>query len=439
MTEIRSERESKPGSEPKANPEPKSKSERMFRDPDYLKMFVSVGASQVGLQIAYFSISIIAVVVLDLSESQIGVLYAMDQIALVMFGLLVGVWVDRMRDKPIIVVSEILRAAVLLSVPVAWALDMLTIWHVFAAMFLLGLASVFFDVAQASFVPRLMDNGSLAGGNSRIQGIRSTSDTGGPLAAGPLVSLLTAPVAIVVAVVSFALSALAVARIKYREDEPERPEKPHIGAEIAQGVKFIFQDTILRNILLASTWCNLSIGAFQAMLMVFLIREADQSSTVAGFVLAGSGVGGILGAMLVGRISKKAGVGPTALVALAISGPGMAIVAASGPGWGAAVAFLGQVVFVAAVVVFNVNVISYRQAVTPDDMQGRVGATQRVICWAAMAAGSILGGLGGELFNARAVLLIASVMLCLGFLPLLRTPFRTLREIPKEHELGAQA
>jgi predicted MFS family arabinose efflux permease len=412
--------------------QPDLKPKSMFRNPDYLKLFTSVGASQVGLQVAYFSLSIIAVVVLELSESQIGLLYAMDQIALVLFGLLVGVWVDRLRDKPIIVVSETLRAAVMLSVPVAWAFDVLTIWHVYAAMFLLGLASVFFDVGQASFVPQLIDNKSLTKGNSRIQGIRSASDTGGPLAAGPLVSLLTAPVAIVVAVVSFAVSALSVAQIKFREEEPARPEKPHVGAEIVQGVKFIFHDMILRNILLASAWCNLSIGAFQAMLMVFLIREADQTSEVAGFVLAGSGVGGILGAMLVGRISAKAGVGPTALVALALSGPGMAIVAASGPGWGAAVAFVGQVAFVAAVVVFNVNVISYRQAVTPDDMQGRVAATQRVFCWGAMAVGSILGGFTGDLLSARAVLLIASVMLCLGFLPLLRTPFRNLREIPEE-------
>ncbi|MCC3762850.1 MFS transporter [Glycomyces sp. TRM65418] len=426
--------------EPDRDTEPESgrRPESMFRNPDHLKLFTSVGASQIGLQIAYFSISIIAVVVLDLSESQIGVLYAMDQIALVLFGLLVGVWVDRLRDKPIIIVSEIFRAAVMLSVPVAWALDALTVWHVYAAMFLLGVASVFFDVAQVSFVPRLIDNNSLTRGNSRIHGIRSASDTGGPLAAGPLVSLLTAPVAIVVAVVSFAVSAFSVTRIQYREEEPERAEKPHVWTEIVQGVKFIFHDMILRNIAIASAWCNLSVGAFQAMLMVFLIREAGQSSEVAGFILAGSGAGGVLGAMLVGRLSKRAGVGPTAIAALAVSGPGMAIVAASGPGWGAAVAFAGQVVFVSAVVVFNVNVISYRQAVTPDDMQGRVGATQRVICWAAMAVGSILGGFTGDLLSARAVLLIAAAMLCLGFLPLLRTPFRSLRAIPEEHEVRAK-
>ncbi|MDN3240342.1 MFS transporter [Glycomyces tritici] len=414
-----------------------SKPVSMFRKPDYRRIFTSVGASQIGLQVAYFSISIIAVVVLDLSESQIGVLYAMDQIALVMFGLLVGVWVDRLRDKPIIVVSEILRGVVMLSVPVAWALDALTVWHMFAAMFLLGLTSVFFDIGQASYVPRLIDNKSLASGNSRIQGIRSASDTGGPLAAGPLVSLLTAPVAVIVAVASFAVSAFSVARIKYREEEPEKPEKPHLGVEIVQGVKFIFGDKTLRGIVLVSAWCNLSVGAFQAMLMVFLIREAGQSSEVAGFVLAGSGVGGVLGAMLVGRISKKAGVGPTAIAALALSGPGMAIVAASGPGWGAAVAFVGQVVFVAAIVVFNVNVISYRQAVTPDDMQGRVGATQRVICWSGLAVGSIVGGFTGDLFSARTALLIAAAMLFAGFLPLLRTPLRTLREIPEEDALAS--
>ncbi|THV32038.1 MFS transporter [Glycomyces paridis] len=404
----------------------------MFRNADHRLLFTSVAASQVGLQVAYFSLSIIAVVVLELSEAQIGLLYAMDQIALVLFGLLVGVWVDRLRDKPIIVVSETLRAAVMLTVPIAWAFDALTVWHVFAAMFLLGLTSVFFDVAQVSFVPRLIDNKSLTKGNSRIQGIRSASDTAGPLGAGPLVAVLTAPVAIVASVASFAVSAFAVARIRYREEEPVRPEKPHLGAEIAAGFKFIFGDAILRNVALASAWCNLSVGAFQAMLMVFLIREAGQSSQVAGFVLAGSGVGGILGAMLVGRVSARFGVGPVAIGALMVSGPGMAVVAASGPGLGAVTAFAGQVLFVAAVVVFNVNVVSYRQAVTEDDMQGRVGATQRVVCWAALAAGSILGGLAGEWLGARAVLVIAAVMLTAGCLPLLRTPLRRLKAIPVE-------
>jgi MFS family permease len=102
------------------------------------------------------------------------------------------------------------------------------------------------------------------------------------------------------------------------------------------------------------------------------------------------------------------------------------------------VAFVGQLVFVAGIVVFNVNVISYRQAVTPDAMQGRVGATQRVVCWAAMAVGSIVGGFTGDFFSARVVLVIASVMLCLGVLPLLWTPFRSLRAIPEEHEVAAQ-
>lgn len=404
----------------------------MFRNPDHRLLLISVASSQVGLQIAYFSVSIIAVVVLKLGEAQIGILNAMDQIALVASGLLVGAWVDRMRRKPIIVVSESIRALLLLSVPVAWMLDALVMWHMYAVMFLLGLASVFFDVAQASYIPMLIDNDRLAGANSRVQGLRSASDTGGPVLAGPLVSLLTAPIAIAVAVAGFAVSAFSVRRIRFQETEPVRPAKPDLKAEIAQGIRFILRDPIIRTVAFAGAWCNLSVGAFQAMLVVFLIRDADQPSAVVGFILAGSGIGGVLGAMLVGRISAKAGMGPTALVALALSGPGMAVVAASGPGWGAVCAFLGQVLFVGSIVVFNVNVVSYRQAITPDPIQGRVNATQRVISWGSMAVGSILGGFAGEAVGARSVLLIAAGMLFAGCLALLRTPIRALRELPEE-------
>ncbi|MFB9659381.1 MFS transporter [Glycomyces mayteni] len=404
----------------------------MFRNPDHRLLLISVAASQVGLQIAYFSVSIIAVVVLDLSEAQIGVLNAMDQIALVMFGLLVGAWVDRMRRKPIIVVSEVLRAAVMLTVPVAWAFDALAMWQLYAVMFGLGLVSVFFDVAQGSYVPMLIDNDRLAGANSRIQGLRSASDTGGPLVAGPLVTLLTAPVAVAVAVAGFAVSAISMWRIKFTEAEPVRREKPHLRAEIAQGIRFILKDPIIRTVAFSSAWCNLSVGAFQAMLVVFLIRDTGQTSAVVGLVLAGSGVGGVLGAMLVGKISVRFGMGRTALVALALSGPGMAVVALSGPGWGAAAAFLGQALFVGSIVVFNVNVVSYRQAVTPDPIQGRVNATQRVVTWGSMALGSILGGFAGEGIGAKSVLLIAAGMLFAGCLVLLKTPIRTLKELPEE-------
>jgi predicted MFS family arabinose efflux permease len=311
-------------------------------------------------------------------------------------------------------------------------LDAFAAWQMYAVMFLLGLASVFFDVAQASYIPMLIDNDRLAGANSHLQGIRSASDMGGPLAAGPLVSLLTAPVAVAVAVAGFAASAFSVWRIRFQETDPVRPEKPNLRAEIAQGVRFILRDPIIRTVALASAWCNLSVGAFQAMLVVFLIRDTGQTSTVVGFILAGSGIGGVLGALLVGKISAKAGMGPTALVALALSGPGMAVVASSGPGWGGTFAFFGQVLYVAAIVVFNVNVVSYRQAVTPDPIQGRVNATQRVIIWGSMALGSILGGFAGEAIGARYVLFIAAGMLFAGCLALLRTPIRTLRELPEE-------
>ncbi len=404
----------------------------MFRNPDHRLLLVSVAASQVGLQIAYFSVSIIAVVVLDLSEAQIGVLNAMDQIALVMFGLLVGAWVDRMRRKPIVVVSEALRAVLMLSIPVAWMLDALAAWQLYAVMFLLGLVSVFFDVAQGSYVPMLIDNDRLTGANSHIQGLRSASDTGGPLAAGPLVSLLTAPVAVAVAVASFAVSAFSMWRIRFQEPDPVEPEKPNLRAEIAQGIRFILKDPIVRTVAFSSAWCNLSVGAFQAMLVVFLIRDTGQSSAVVGLILAGSGVGGVLGAMLVGKISAKAGMGRTALVALALSGPGMAVVAMSGPGWGAVCAFFGQILYVAAIVAFNVNVVSYRQAITPDAIQGRVNATQRVISWGTVAVGSILGGFAGGAIGARSVLFIAAAMLFAGCLVLLKTPIRTLKELPEE-------
>jgi MFS family permease len=404
----------------------------MFRHPDHRLLLVSVAASQVGLQIAYFSVSIIAVVVLDLSEAQIGVLNAMDQIALVLFGLLVGAWVDRMRRKPIIVVSESLRAVLMLTIPVAWMLDALAAWQMYAVMFLLGLVSVFFDVAQGSYIPILIDNDRLTGANSHMQGIRSASDTGGPLAAGPLVALLTAPVAVAVAVVSFAVSAFSMWRIRFREPDPVRPEKPNLRSEIAQGIRFILKDPIIRTVAFSSAWCNLSVGAFQAMLVVFLIRDTGQSSTVVGLILAGSGIGGVLGAMLVGKISAKAGMGRTALVALALSGPGMVVVAMSGPGWGALCAVFGQVLYVAAIVAFNVNVISYRQAITPDPIQGRVNATQRVISWGSVAVGSILGGFAGQAIGARYVLFIAAGMLFAGCLVLLKTPIRTLKELPEE-------
>src|SRR5918992_4471633 len=197
----------------------------LWRDPEFLKLWSAQGISQLGTQVTLLALPLAAILVLDASATEVALLGAVEVLPFLLFTLPAGVWVDRLPRRPILVVADLLRAVALVSIPLAYALDALTLPHLFVVAFVTGVLSVFFDVSYLAYLPSLVDRSQLGAGNSKLEATRSAAQVAGPGAAGVLVAAVTAPVAILVDAVSYVISALFVWRIR-RPDRREASVTP---------------------------------------------------------------------------------------------------------------------------------------------------------------------------------------------------------------------
>ncbi|MEU5875682.1 MFS transporter [Glycomyces sp. NPDC047369] len=413
----------------------------LLRDHDFRDLFLSTTVAQVGFQITSLALPLAAVIALDVSEFEVGVLSSMTMIAFVLIGLPAGAWVDRMRRRRVLIVSDVVRAAVLLTVPIAWWAEVLTIWQLYAVALVIGVFTVFFDVSYQSYLPHLVGRERLVEGNAKLETVRATAQLGGPVLAGQLIQWLTAPVAIAFDAAALGASALLLLRIRRREPRPETAHGSRVSTEIKDGLKFVFSNRLLASIVSCTGTYNFWTGAFMAMIVVFLPRDMGMSPGEIGLFFALFGVGGVFGAFAVGIFTRLLGEGRVIWVSVAVTAPWILLVPAAEPGWriwlGAALmAFVG-----AGGVVYNVTQVSFRQRLTPDNMLGRMNATVRFVVYGTYALGAILGGALGQALGARTTLWIAAAGMCLAFLPVFFSPLRTMRTLPDpDHEpVGAAA
>ncbi|THV30886.1 MFS transporter [Glycomyces paridis] len=413
----------------------------LLRDHDFRDLFLSTTVAQFGYQITSLALPLAAVIALDVSELEVGVLSSMTMIAFLLIGLPAGAWVDRMRRRRVLIVSDVVRAAVLFTVPLAWWADALTIWHLYAVALVIGIFTVFFDVSYQSYLPHLVGRKHLVEGNAKLETVRSTAQLGGPVLAGQLIEWLTAPVALAFDAAAMGASALLLLRIRRREPRPVVAHGSRIGAEIKDGLRFVFGNRILASIVACTGTWNFWMGAFMAMIVVFLPRDIGLSPGEIGLFFALFGVGGVFGAFTVGAATRLLGEGRVVWVSVAVTSPWVLLTPAAEPGWriwiaAAAMAFVGL-----GAVVYNVTQVSFRQRLTPDGMLGRMNATVRFIVYGTYAVGALVGGALGQALGARNTLWIAAAGFCLSVLPVFLSPLRNMRTLPDpEHEpVGAAA
>ncbi len=403
----------------------------LLRDHDYRQLFAATTVAQVGVHVTRLAIPLIAVVALEATPFEVGVLGAVTMAPFLLVGLPAGAWVDRMRRRHVLIVGDLGRAALFASIPVAWWLDALTIWQLYAVAFGVGVLTVFFDVAYQSYLPGLVGRERLVEGNSLLEGVRGVAELGGPALAGHIVKLLTAPVALLVDAVAMAASALFVTRIRKPEPKPVRQPGARLSHEIREGLRFVLGHRLLRAIVACTALSNLFHSAYGAMVILYLERGLGLDAGTIGVVFSVSGVGGLLGAAMARRLADRIGPGPLLWLSMLIASPStllLPLVAA--PGWRLWVAAAGMAVFGFAVVVYNVTQVSFRQAITPDRLLGRMNATVRFLVWGVMPIGSFLGGVLGAAVGVRTTLVVTAAATCLGFLPIFLSPLRTMRTLP---------
>ena len=403
----------------------------LLSDHDYRQLFAATTVSQVGFHITALAVPLVAIITLDAGAFEVGVLAAVSMAPFLLVGLPAGAWVDRMRRRRVLIAGDLGRAGLLVTVPVAGWVGALTIWHLYAVAFGVGVFTVFFDVAYQSYLPHLVGRAHLVEGNARLESVRAVAQLAGPALAGQLVRLLTAPVALLVDAVALAGSALFVTRIRKPEQRPARAPDARLLREIGQGLRFVLGHRLLRAIVTCTASFNLLAAAYGPMMLVYLERDLAQDAGTIGLVLALLGAGGLAGALLARRFAGLIGQGPAIWVSAALSAPFMLLLPLlAEPGWRLWVAAAGGAVASVGVVVYNITQVSFRQAITPDHLLGRMNATIRFLVFGTIPVGGVLGGALGEVLGVRGALLVAALGQCLAFLPVFLSPLRTMRTLP---------
>jgi MFS family permease len=406
----------------------------LWRHPDFIKLWSAETVSQFGTQFTQLALPLAAIDVLHASAFEVAALVTAEFLPFLLVSLPAGVWVDRLRRRPILVAGDISRAALLGSIPIAYAFGHLTIWHLYVVAFLVGIATVFFDVAYQSYLPSLVTRNQLVDGNAKLEISRASAQLGGPGLAGLVIGALRAPAAIAVDAVSYLGSALFIVGIRKHESAPVRDHlSPRMRDELREGLRFVLHHAFLKNIAACTALFNFFGTLGNAVLLVFARRELHLSPALIGLALTVSNIGALAAAFNANRVSARFGVGRTIIASSIIGGP-MFLVIPFAPEGTAALSFLIPAFVIAGAmnVIYNVTQISLRQAITPQHIQGRMNSVMRFIVWGTIPLGSLLGGVLASSIGVQETLIISGIGCCLPFLPVLFSPVRDIRTMPEQ-------
>lgn len=410
-----------------------------WRIPDFRTLFTATALSQLGTNIGYVAVPLIAVSALDASPGQVGALATLSTVAFLLIGLPAGAWVDRMRHRRVLITADLARAALFVSIPVAWWLDALTLGQLYAVVLLNGCATVFFDVGSQSVLPQLVSREGLVQANAAVVSLMAVGNVAGRGAGGGLVQLLTAPVAVACTSVGYLGSALRLTAIRNTPPPPPRPSgaSPRLAAQIAEGLRHVLGNPELRALALTAAISNLGVQIVNTMLPVLFVRDLGLSAGTLGLFWAAGGAGLLLGARCARPVAGRLGYGRTlGLAGLALAPAGLLVPLVdrgpwlwlAGAGWLLAMFKIGM---------DNVLGVSLRQRMTPDALLGRMNATFRFLLTGAMAIGAAAAGLIGELATVHITLWVGGALMSVAFLPVFLSPVRTRRELPRVHRSPA--
>jgi MFS family permease len=397
---------------------------------DFRRLWIGETVSQFGTFVTMLALPLTAILVLHATTFEVGLLETLQMLAFLVIGLPAGAWVDRMRFRWVLVVNDVIRAAALGSIPLAYAFDALTIGQLYAVAVVTGVATVFFDVAYQSYLPALVDRAALVEGNSKLQASESVSQIAGPAVGGVLIQWLTAPVAIVVDASSFIWSASWVAAIRSRPPKPERKPDRNLLREIGEGLRFVVGNRLLRSIAACTSLSNLTSNIGAPVFLVLLARNLHLSAGVIGLFTSFAAGGGLIGSLLASKIARRLGQGPTIWISIAVSIPPAFVLPFVHRDWTLGLLAVANLVMWGSAVVYNITQVSFRQGLTPERLLGRMNATIRFFVWGTIPLGAFLGGVLGSLIGVRATLLVAAVAGTTAVLPVFFSPLRRMRELP---------
>lgn len=403
----------------------------LWANRDFVKLWTGQTVSKFGTHITDAAMSATAVILLKASSVQMGLLGAFQGMPVLLISLFAGVWVDRLKRKPILITADLGRAFILLSIPLAALLGKLSIGQLYAVAGLVGIFSVFYNVADQSFLPALEKRSQLVEANARIGSSDSLAEIAGPSIAGTLVQWLSAPYAILVDAVSYFFSAGFLGAIRTPEPTPEKHEQAHVWREIVEGLQVVVRDPVLRA-LMGATATHRFFGNFiGAIYWLFLVRDLGLTPAIVGVSIGFGGAGALLGTLTAERITRRFGAGHTmigSIVIIAAFSLPLLLPINTWPVHSVSILFfviqMGGDIFWS---VFLINVTSLRQATIPGAMLGRASASLDFIGEGASPLGALVGGVLASLIGTRFTWLVGAAGILLSAVWLIFSPVRKIK------------
>jgi MFS family permease len=413
------------------------------RHSDFAKIWSAATVSAMGSQVTIIALPFLALTMLGASVFQVSLLTAVEMLPFLLFTLPAGAWLDRVRRRPVLVAADIARAITLFSIPVAFVAGALTLWQLYVVAFVTGTLTAFFDIADQSYLPAILDRDDLVDGNAHLQISYSVAQIGGPIVGGNIIALIAAPWAIAADALSFLISGAFISAIRRREEKPVRRlddlgRPASIRSEVAEGLRYVLGHKYLRPIAACTGISNLFGAALFSVFPVLIWHELRLPPAFFGSVMGAASVGFLVGAALASRLPGSIGIGRTIVASTALACPGYVLLTLT-PGnlnVAAVTLFVGWFIVGMCQVIYNVAQISLRQAITPPEMQSRMNATMRFIVWGTIPIGSLLGGALATFMPLRGALMFAALASFIAVLPLLASSLGSLRDIPGEGDLG---
>ncbi len=403
-----------------------------------MRLWAASTISVFGSLVTRMALPLAAILVLGSGPIEVALLRSMDLVATLLFGLVAGAWVDRLRRRPVLIWADLGRAILIGSIPLAFAFGVLTFWHLLIVAGLAAVLTTFFDSADNAFLPSIVDRDHLVDANGAIAASGSAAEFTGFGISGFLVQLFSAPFVLVLDALTFLVSAALLRSIRADETPPPREDREPVLAEIREGLRLVRHDPLLRafagaQMSLAALW-----GIFGATWFLFVLEDLKLGPEALGVIAAVGGASSFIGAVVATRATRRWGIGPVSIAAMLLSAVGNAFIPLAPAGLpliAIGCLVMQQLIADSAVTVYDITEVSVRQSVVSDRALGRVTSTFHVAAVIAQLAATLAAGVLAETIGLRATAWLAPLGGLLGAAILWRSPVRHLRTLPGRREI----
>ncbi|WP_052371911.1 MFS transporter [Amycolatopsis taiwanensis] len=389
----------------------------VWRNRNFVLLWAGQTFSQFGAYVSTVVVPLLAIETLHAGATELGVIGLMSKLP-ALFYVVAGVWVDRVRKRPLLVGATVIRSVLLLLIPVEVAFGFLTVGLLSATLFVSAVLTVWFDTAYMSYLPALVGREHLVEGNSRMESARATAQVTGPSIGGLLVQAVTAPVAVLLDGLSLLGSAVTLSRIKHAEPKPAPDQRGFRGIKdnLIEGFRFLAGHAVLRPLALAIAVNNFAWAAELTLYVIYLVDVLHLPASLVGVTLIGSGPGALAGSLAAAAVARKLGLAGAIVSGLTLFCLATLLIPLAPPALGAAIPMLVVAGFLmsAGGQVCAINVLSLRQGVTPDRLQGRVNGSFRFLSLGLAPLGALAGGLLGTWLGTRTALFVSVGAMAIG-------------------------